>query len=94
MHGHQYLLRCHLETEGPLREDGRMGGQELTALEQWVEETLVRQHLNEVLPDASRASVEDVAEWIVEVWRGRLPELVSVEVHQDDATSARVTVER
>jgi 6-pyruvoyltetrahydropterin/6-carboxytetrahydropterin synthase len=94
MHGHNYVARIRLETDDPLGEDGRVGGDALTELEQWIEETLNHTHLNQALPDLNRASVNDIAEWIVEIWKDRLPELVSVHLYETSKTSALVTVER
>lgn len=82
MHGHDYSVKVRLETAGPLGETGHVGGQSLTAFEQWVEETLNHTHINELLPDPEHADRKSIAAWILEAWAERLPELESVEVFE------------
>jgi 6-pyruvoyltetrahydropterin/6-carboxytetrahydropterin synthase len=89
MHGHNYIAVLELSAH---REDLTAAGfvrdyQDLDTFKKWVDDTLDHHHLNEAMEGVS-PSAENLALWIYDLWKPRLPELTAVSVSETPKTWA------
>jgi 6-pyruvoyltetrahydropterin/6-carboxytetrahydropterin synthase len=85
LHGHNYLVTIHLKSE-TLNEYGFVKDyKSLTAIKQFIEETMDHRYLNERLPE--HPTSENIARFLFEQFKPELPELYAVEVSETPQTS-------
>lgn len=90
MHGHNYVVVLELRAR---REDLTEAGfvrdyRDLDAFKKWMDETLDHRHLNEAMGGGASPSAENLAVWIFDLWRERIPELTAVKVSETPKTWA------
>jgi 6-pyruvoyltetrahydropterin/6-carboxytetrahydropterin synthase len=61
---------------------------DLDAFKKWVDDTLDHRHLNEAMGGGIPPSAENLALWIFDLWKERLPELTAVSISETPKTWA------
>lgn len=85
MHGHNYLITVHLQSE-TLDEYGFVKDyKSLSIVKKFIDETLDHRHLNDVIP--GHPTSENIARFIFKRFKPELPELYAVEVSETPQTS-------
>jgi 6-pyruvoyltetrahydropterin/6-carboxytetrahydropterin synthase len=85
MHGHNYLITVHLQSE-TLDEYGFVKDyKSLSIVKKFIDETLDHRHLNDVIPE--HPTSENIARFIFNRFKPELPELYAVEVSETPQTS-------
>jgi 6-pyruvoyltetrahydropterin/6-carboxytetrahydropterin synthase len=85
MHGHNYIITVHLQSE-ELDEYGFVKDYKaLRFVKQYIDEKLDHRHLNDVIP--GHPTSENIAKFIYDRFKPELPELYAVEVSETPKTS-------
>lgn len=90
MHGHNYIVVLELSApDDALSESGFVRDyRDLDPVKKWIDATLDHRHLNDALGGGLAPTAENLAKWIFEIWRGRLPELTAVKISETPKTWA------
>jgi len=88
IHGHDYQITIFLESETLQKPVGFVKDyRELDAFKNWLNALFDHQFLNKRLPYGLNPSAENIAKFIFDSWKGKLP-LWGVEVKETPKTSA------
>jgi len=86
LHGHNYTVKVFLR--GPVNEDGFVQDyNELKPIKLWIDKNLDHKHLNDVFP--FQTSVENMSEWIFNLFKPRFPLLHAIEMSETPKTTCR-----
>ncbi|GHT74469.1 6-carboxy-5,6,7,8-tetrahydropterin synthase [Bacteroidia bacterium] len=85
MHGHNYLITVHLQSE-KLDEYGFVKDyKSLHTVKQFIDNTLDHRHLNDIIP--GHPTSENIARFLYERFKPEMPELYAIEVSETPQTS-------
>lgn len=88
LHGHNYVVEVVLESDG-LDEDGFVRDyNELSPLEEYIDEKLDHRHLDDALPQGMISSAENIARHLYDFAASRWPEVAAVRVSETPKTWA------
>jgi 6-pyruvoyltetrahydropterin/6-carboxytetrahydropterin synthase len=86
LHGHNYVVTLHLRTE-TLNEIGFVADyHDLDFVKKYIDRHLDHRHLNDVLE--FNPSAENIAKYLFDLFREKLPRLYALEVSETPKTSA------
>lgn len=89
MHGHNYIVVLELSAPSEnLTPTGFVRDyRDLNTFKKWMDDTLDHRHLNEAM-GSRPPSAENIAMWIFDLWKERLPELSAVSISETPKTWA------
>jgi 6-pyruvoyltetrahydropterin/6-carboxytetrahydropterin synthase len=86
LHGHNYIVVLVLGSD-VLVDHFVLDYGELAPVKRWIDDELDHRNLNDVCPYPT--SAENLARWIYDEWRPRIPELIEVRVSETPKVWAR-----
>lgn len=85
MHGHNYIITVHLQSETLDQYGFVRDYKALKIVKQFIDDVLDHRHLNDILPNAPTS--ENIAKYIFDRFKPELPELYAIEVSETPQTS-------
>ncbi len=86
LHGHNYLVTVHLKAEKLNNAGFVTDYNELKIVKDFIDKTLDHRHLNDIFD--FNPSSENIARYLYELFKEKLPQLYAVEVSETPKTSA------
>jgi 6-pyruvoyltetrahydropterin/6-carboxytetrahydropterin synthase len=85
MHGHNYLITVHLQSEALDSYGFVKDYKSLRTVKQFIDDALDHRHLNDVIPE--HPTSENIARFLYDRFKPEIPELYAVEVSETPQTS-------
>ncbi|MBK5722476.1 6-carboxytetrahydropterin synthase QueD [Dysgonomonas sp. Marseille-P4677] len=86
LHGHNYVITVHLCAEFLNYVGFVKDYRELDNVKKYIDDTLDHRHLNDILP--FNPTAENIAKYLYDIFKEKIPELYAVEVSETPKTTA------